>query len=146
MAPTNEAGSIPTRIFYYAPMDLWNKKQKFDFLNERSNTFWQYRLAYRSTRHTHTWLTEGIRAEFETFIPMGTKEAKAAKGETIDVIFKIYSGGVKTNRDAWAYNFNPDVLAENISGMIDTTMNRCSSGNIGGIGMQTLIILWFMMR
>ena len=30
------------------------------------------------------------------------------KGEEVDVIFKTYSssGGVKTNRDAWVYNFN----------------------------------------
>ena len=28
-------------------------------------------------------------AEFETFIPMGTKEMKAARGEVVDVIFKI---------------------------------------------------------
>ena len=51
---------------------------------------------------------------------MGTKEAKAAGGEAVDVIFKIYSGGVKTNRDAWAYNFNRNALTENMSGMIDT--------------------------
>ena len=36
----------------------------------------------------------------------------------IGVIFKIYSNGVKTNRDAWACNFNCNALAENISGMI----------------------------
>ena len=49
---------------------------------------------------------------------MGSKEAKAAKGEPIDVIFKTYSNGVKTNRDAWVYNFNPDALAENMNQMI----------------------------
>ena len=41
----------------------------------------------------HTWLTEGLRSEFDTFIPMGTKEAKAAKGTASDVIFKTYSRG-----------------------------------------------------
>ena len=58
-------------------------------------------------------------AEFEDFVPIGTKAAKAAKGEPADVIFKTYSNGVKTNRDAWAYNFNRNTLAENISGMIE---------------------------
>ena len=51
---------------------------------------------------------------------MGTKEAKAARGEAVEVIFKTYSNGVKTNRDAWVYNFNRNALAENMSGMIDT--------------------------
>ena len=68
----------------------------------------------------HTWFTEGLHAEFETFTPMGTKEAKASKGEAQDVIFKTYSLGINTNRDVWAYNFNRNTLAENISGMIET--------------------------
>ena len=36
------------------------------------------------------------------------------------MIFKTYSSGVKTNRDAWAYNFNRDVLTANMRGMIET--------------------------
>ena len=57
----------------------------------------------------YTWLTEGLHAEFETFIPMGTQKAKAAKGEAMDVIFKFTARGVATSRDAWAYNFNRNV-------------------------------------
>ncbi len=66
-----------------------------------------------------TWLTEGLHIEYETFTPLGTIESKAAKGEVDNVIFKIYSNGVKTNRDAWACNFNRNALAENMDRMID---------------------------
>ena len=62
----------------------------------------------------YTWLTEGLHTEFDTFIPMGTKEAKAIKGTTADVIFKTYSRGVLTCRDAWTYNFNANALTENV--------------------------------
>ena len=68
----------------------------------------------------HTWLTEGLHAEFETFIPMGTKEAKAKKGIATDVIFKTYSRGINTSRDAWTYNFNRSVLTENVQRMSET--------------------------
>ena len=68
----------------------------------------------------HTWLTEGLHAEFETFIPMGTPEAKRTKGKAVDVIFQTYSNGVKTNRDAWAYNFSRNALTKNMSGLIET--------------------------
>ena len=44
---------------------------------------------------------------------MGTREAKSAKGVVDDVIFKIYSNGVKTNRDAWTCNFNRNALTDN---------------------------------
>ncbi len=116
---TDGESSVPARIFYYRTDDLWNKKQKFDFLNERQhigNIDWQ--TIQPDTRYT--WLTEGLHAEFETFIPIGTKEAKAAKSESVDVIFQTYSLGVSTNRDAWACNFNRNSLAENMRGMIET--------------------------
>ena len=115
---TNDGSSVPTRIFYYRTDDLWNKKQKFDFLNERQHigeVDWQ--IVQPDARHT--WLTEGLHAEFETFIPMGTKKAKEARGEALDAIFKTYSNGVSTSRDAWARNFNRNALAENMTRMID---------------------------
>ena len=114
-----QKSSESARIFYYRTDDLWNRKQKFDFLIECQHIGaipWQ--SIQPDTRHT--WLTEGLHAEFDTFIPMGTKQAKAMKGEAVDVIFKTYSGGVKTNRDVWVYNYTGDTLVENISRMIET--------------------------
>ena len=111
--------SEQARIFYHRIDERWNKEQKFEFLKEREhigNIAWQ--TVQPDKRYT--WLTEGLQPEFEDFTPIGTKEAKAAKSEVVDVIFKTYSGGVKTNRDAWAYNFNRNALAENMSGMVDT--------------------------
>ena len=115
---TNDSNSVQPHIFYYRTDDLWNKKQKIDFLNERGhigNVDWQ--TIQPDTRHT--WLTEGLHAEFDTFIPMGSQETKAARGETVDVIFQTYSLGVSTNRDAWARNFNRNTLAKKMSGLIE---------------------------
>ena len=114
-----ENSSESPRIFYYRTDDLSNKQQKFDLLTERQhigNIPWQ--PIQPDTRHT--WLTEGLHAEFETFIPMGTKEAKASKNNPANVIFKTYSVAINTSRDAWVYNFNRNVLTENISKMIQT--------------------------
>ena len=116
---TNGSGSVPPRIFYYRTDDLWNKKQKFDFLNECQHigdVDWQ--TIQPDARYT--WLTEGLHPEFETFIPIGTKKGKTTKGKAVEVIFQTYSNGVKTNRDAWVYNFNRNTLVEKMSGMIDT--------------------------
>ena len=105
--------------YYYKADELWNKQRKFDFLNERGhigNIEWQ--AIQPDVRYT--WLTEGLHAEFNTFIPIGTKEAKAQKSVATDVIFKTYCRGVVTNRDAWVYNFNRNTFIKNIQGMIDT--------------------------
>ena len=115
---TNRPQSETTHIFYYRTDEFWKKKQKFDFLNEHENVGsieWQ---AIQPDKR-YTWLTEGLHEEFETFIPMGTREAKVAKDDVDDVIFKTYSNGVKTNRDAWACNFSRNALTDNMERMID---------------------------
>ena len=106
-------------IFYARVDEFWRKEDKYRYLDSKEhyrNIEWKPIIPDRR----YTWLTEGLHPEFETFIPMGTKEAKAAEDEVVDVIFKHYSRGVETCRDAWAYNFNRNILTENMSGMIDT--------------------------
>ena len=70
------------------------------------------------------WLTEGLHADFDRFIPMGTKAAKAAKDEVEGTLFKTFVLGVSTNRDAWVYNFQPASLEENIHRTLGA-YNRC---------------------
>ena len=108
-----ENASEKPKIFYYRTDDLWNRKQKFEFLNERQQTG---NIEWKSIQpdSRHTWLTEGLHAEFDTFLPIGTKETKAQKSAAVDVIFKTYSLGVSTNRDAWVYNANVSALTEHI--------------------------------
>ena len=107
-----------TRIFYACVDEFWRKEDKYDYLNSKQhyqNVEWERMTPDKR----NTWLTEGLHAEFDTFIPMGNKAMKAAKGTATGVIFKTYSLGVSTNRDAWVYNFNRNRLAENMSGMIE---------------------------
>ncbi len=104
--------------FFYAHVDeFWRKEDKYNYLNAKQH---YQNIEWKPIKpdKRYAWLTEGLHAEFDDFIPMGTKEAKAHKGEAIGVIFKTYSNGVKTNRDAWAYNFNRNALTENVSRMI----------------------------
>jgi len=42
----------------------------------------------------HMWLTEGVQTDFASFLAIGSKEAKAAKSETISTIFKNYGRDV----------------------------------------------------
>lgn len=51
---------------------------------------------------------------FDNYLSMGDKKDKSAI-----VIFENYSSGVKTNRDAWCYNYSYKKLVENMSAMID---------------------------
>ena len=111
---------------YYSEVDWKATRQEKFSLIENAGSMNGINWKELTPDKNHTWLTEGLHTEFETFIPMGTKEAKAARGEATDVIFKTYSNGVKTNRDAWVYNFNRNTLAENMGRMIDTYNEQVS--------------------
>ncbi len=58
----------------------------------------------------HDWVNQRSDA-FARFYPMGTKETKAGKAD--DAIFKLYSRGYATGRDAYLYNFSHDACLEN---------------------------------
>ncbi len=130
------------RIFYYRTDDLWNKKQKFNFLNYHKHIGTiEWQMIEPDARHT--WLTEGLHAEFDTFIPIGTKEAKANKDVASNVIFKIYSSGVKTNRDAWSYNFDQNALTANIQRMgstYNTEADRWKRGDNKAVNIDDFVI------
>ncbi len=114
-----DKANAQAEIFYARVDELWRKEEKYRYLNAKEqyrNIEWQPITPDKR----HTWLTEGLHAEFETFMPLGSREAKAAKGEAVDVICKMYSSGVGTGRDAWAYNFNRNALIENIGRLINT--------------------------
>jgi predicted helicase len=60
-----------------------------------------------------TWLTDGLRTDFASFLPL------ERGGNDSDATFQMISNGVKTNRDAWAYNFCASELDRNIARTID---------------------------
>ena len=113
---TDSTGS-QAPIFYAGIDEFWRKEDKYGYLNSQQhyqNVEWKQMTPDKR----NTWLTEGLHAEFDTFIPMGTKQARTVKGEVADVIFKTYSIGINTSRDAWVYNFNRNVLVGNMSEMV----------------------------
>jgi predicted helicase len=47
------------------------------------------------------------------------KDARIAKGLDAEAVFKTFSPGVKTNRDAVVYDFNPDTLAGRVRQFVE---------------------------
>lgn len=69
------------------------------------------------------WMNQRA-AGFEKFIAMGEKQPQT------QVLFEDFSNGVKTNRDAWAFNASRDELARNMSRTIafyNTEVGRFTS-------------------
>ena len=102
------------KIHYHDIGDYLTREQKLEALREavsiKGFSDWQ---TITPDRH-HDWIGQRNEA-FTKFYPLGTKEAKAGKAD--DAIFKLYSNGYKTGKDAYIYNFSRDVCAENAQRM-----------------------------
>ncbi|MFY9227694.1 MAG: type ISP restriction/modification enzyme [Blastocatellia bacterium] len=116
----NVGETKPLANIFYANLDTnWRKEQKYEYLEkfkQRSNVFW--RLIKPNS--DNTWLTEGLQNYFQELFPIANKEAKESFHADSKIIFKNYSQGVQTGRDAWAYNFQQKSLIENIKLTINT--------------------------
>jgi len=99
---------------YYARMDeFWRKERKLAELEEIgqiSNVNWQDITPDKK----YTWLNESSGSNFECHIAIGSREAKASLEDSQEVIFKLFSLGVSTNRDTWVYNFDSETLKKNV--------------------------------
>ena len=107
------------KLFYARVEENWRKEQKYQYLDSKQN-YQNIEWQQITPDKRNTWLTEGLHAEFDTFIPMGTKQARRERGEAKNVIFKTYSLGISTNRDSWVCNFNKNDLKNNIAAIIET--------------------------
>lgn len=106
-------------IFYNNEIELQSKGQTFDFLETHENVG-NVRWQELHPDAKHTWLTEGLHADFNNLIPMGTKTVKDKKSTAEGMIFKTFSLGVSTNRDIWVCNFNQDTLRDNVQCITET--------------------------
>ena len=104
------------QIFYYRMDEIWKRDDKFAYLEDQKRLQdIQWQLIEPDAKEN--WIVEGYRDEFESFISIGTKEGKSRQDKA--VIFRIYSNGVQTNRDAWVYNSDVNLLAENVQGFME---------------------------
>ena len=121
------------KLFYHRVPELWRKEEKLDFLSAHalSRTMmtltappppppsisipWQVLRPNRK----HNWLVSETEAEFESHLPLGSKEAKRALPHKAQTIFKTYSLGVSTNRDAWVYDYKYDSLVKRMRQFVE---------------------------
>lgn len=105
------------KIFYSSVDWKATRLEKFNLI-EKAQSINQMNWKEINPDIKFNWLTEGLKSDFETFLPIGTKENKIKKFFDVKSIFKIFSIGVSTNRDAWAYNYNKNELEKNIKDFI----------------------------
>jgi predicted helicase len=104
------------KIYFYEVGDYLTREEKLEKIaNLKSiETISQQGLWQEITPDKYNdWLNQRD-DRFYDYISIGDKRDKSEV-----TIFENYSNGLKTNRDAWVYNYSKSKLAQNVSNMID---------------------------
>lgn len=113
------------RVFYSRRPELETAEEKLVFLSNNRMRDMDFDEVEPDTNGNWVNLTHN---DFETLLPLGNKETKAAKTAAKErSIFKIYSLGVATNRDDWVYDFSKENLGKKVQhliGVYNADVNR----------------------
>jgi predicted helicase len=105
-------------LYYYRVPEYWRKTEKLAFLTEKGSIV-SIEWDELKPDISYNWINKGIKSDFSTLIPIGTKEAKLTRHEGAEAIFKVYSLSVATNRDSYVYSFDSVQLSKRVNIFID---------------------------
>jgi predicted helicase len=104
------------RVYYVHRPEMETAEEKLGFLASHPMNS----LSFDEVRpdKTHNWVNLTSN-DFDSLLPLASKDTKSAKTSGKEqAIFKLFSLGVKTNRDEWICDFNPDTLKDKASYLI----------------------------
>jgi predicted helicase len=102
-------------VFYYDIGDYLSREEKLRIVRDFKSLEGIPWESLRPNKHGD-WINQRDEI-YSTFIPLSDK---TNKGRESQAIFKMFSMGIRTNRDAWTYNFNREKLLQNVNRMIKT--------------------------
>ena len=100
--PAKSSGEIK----YFSIGNFLSREEKLKLIEKFGNIAQIKTWQTITPNEQHEWINQRD-PEFEKFIPIESREEIAG-------IFSICSNGVKTNRDAWVYNYDRQVLQKNV--------------------------------
>ena len=114
-------------IFYAETEDYATRQEKLDQIRSyRSIEGISGADAFRSiTPNQHGDWISSRDERFATFQEIGSKSLKGK--ESTPAIFRQFSRGLETARDAWCYNFSHFAVAQNMQRMIDSYNNQLAT-------------------
>ncbi|WP_036925058.1 DEAD/DEAH box helicase [Acidipropionibacterium thoenii] len=100
------------RIHYHGVPDYQSREEKLGDITDATLTTTAWATITPNT--DGDWLNQRNPA-FQAFMPIGLKDTR----DPTPRIFTLHSNGLKTNRDAWCYNFSHKAVEANMSRMVD---------------------------
>ena len=105
------------RLCYNTVDDYATALRKIDHLKDKALP--DLKFAELSPARNGHWLNQ-VETDFADLLPVATRETKQADTQAHEAaIFKLYSMGIVSNRDSWAFDFDSRALAEKIKFFCD---------------------------
>lgn len=99
-------------IYYYKSVEN-SVLDKLDFIGK--NKLKDINFTHIIPKNNH-WINQ-CDNDFDDLLPLIDKEVKSGKSE--EAICKLFSSGIKTQRDEWVYDFNRDNLEEKVRFLVN---------------------------
>ena len=112
------------KIFYKNVFKLNSKEAKLKFLSHVK--FDEINFNHIIPNSNHDWINQ-TNNNFNELLPLIDKDVKAGKSE--QAVFKLFSSGVKTQRDEWVYDFSRDNLEDKMRFAVDIYQQTLENKN-----------------
>ena len=104
---------------YHRVPEDWRREEKLSWLAKKQNVAAVEWRTPRPDEH-YAWILLSNADEFRALLPIGSRETKANKQRDEEALFKTFSIGVNTSRDAWVYCFDKEQLTDQVQRSIET--------------------------
>ncbi|MBO1059244.1 MAG: N-6 DNA methylase [Dolichospermum sp. JUN01] len=102
------------KVYYNAIDDYTDAAEKKKYFS--SQKFKDLGFTHLKPDNNGNWINQADN-DFDSLLPLLDKDVKAGKGEK--AVFKLFSSGLKTQRDEWVYDLSETALEEKINFLIE---------------------------
>ncbi len=111
----NQKNTIGSKIFYSNPFHIHETRgNKISCLVERK--FQEFNFEHIIPDKKHNWINQADN-DFDNLLPLIDKDVKAGHSE--QAVFKLFTSGIKTQRDEWVYDLSEQNLIEKMKYCVD---------------------------
>jgi len=114
----NQDNQERCKVFYTRRPELETSEKKLEFLAKTKLN--QLDFLHIIPDQNNNWINQTDN-DFDSLLPLIDKEVKSGKAET--AVFKLFSSGLKTQRDEWVYDLSLENLTEKIKYLISIYQN-----------------------
>ncbi|MEY3810943.1 MAG: hypothetical protein RL221_1410, partial [Pseudomonadota bacterium] len=106
--------NLPCKIFYVRFPEMDTAQEKLKFVGQHK--FSQLSFDHILPDNKNNWINQ-VDNDFEDLLPLVDKEVKGGKSE--QAVFKLFSSGIKSQRDEWVYEHDKVNLIKKINFFIE---------------------------